>query len=208
MKKLKRIFTLILTTVMTTMLLASCGLGKTKATPEESAKYFLDMVLKGDKSNIDKIGFKEEDYTELKTNLEDSLIEGFESAGVSSDILTDEIKNTLKNNMVVGFSKVEYEVGASSIDKKVATVEVKIKGFDMNKIADQAKTKTEDNYNESMTEQQFYQENYKFVGEGFANGVLVEQPKTLTIKLNKVKQYWIPDESSSKLLMESLVVVP
>nr|WP_242964496.1 hypothetical protein [Clostridium beijerinckii] len=46
--------------MMVTIMLVCCG---TKATPEESAKIFLDLLLKDDKTNMDKIGMKEEDYS-------------------------------------------------------------------------------------------------------------------------------------------------
>lgn len=203
MKKFKRIITLLLIAVMGAVLLTSCG--KTKATPEESAKYFIDMVLKNDKSNMDKIGFTEEDYSKLRTALEENLISGFTNSGVSSNILTEDIKKGLKDNILAGFSKVEYEVGVNSTEKKVAKVEIKIKGFDVNKIAEQATVKVQDVYTEAMTQEQIFQEQYKFIGEGFANGILVEQPTTLTLTLNKVGSYWMTDENSSRGLMESLV---
>lgn len=205
MKKLKKILPLLLITVMTLMILTSCG--KPKTTPEESAKIFLNVLLKGDKTNMDKIGMKEEDYTKFRTTVENELMKGFSSVGVDSSILTDKVKTDLKNDILKGLSKLEYEVVPVSTDKDTAKVQVKIKGFDMKKITEtsQEKLKAEYAANPSMTQKEIYQSSFKLVGEGIANGIVVKEPKSVTLTLTKKDNIWLPGENDVTALMNVLI---
>ena len=117
MKNLKKNLIVMLVAIMATTMLISCGGPKTS--PEENAKIFLDIVLKDDKTNMEKIGVKEEDYTTYKKIQEDTLMGELKTSGIDSSILTDEIISNLKDNILKGMSKLEYEVIPVSTDKEL-----------------------------------------------------------------------------------------
>ena len=117
MKNLKKNIIVMFITIMATTMLISCG--SPKIAPEESAKIFLDIVLKDDKTNMEKIGMSEEDYTTSKKYQEDELMEELGTSGIDSSILTDEIITTLKANIFKGMAKLEYEVTPVSTNKNL-----------------------------------------------------------------------------------------
>jgi len=203
MKKLKRISVLLLAVMMATIMLVGCG---TKATPEESAKIFLDLLLKDDKTNMDKIGMKEKDYTEFRNSFDDGMMRGFENSGLDESILTDDIKTSFKKDIITGLTKVEYEVVSSSTDKNTAKVQVKIKGFDMQKITEngQSEIMKKVTENPSMTEQQIYTESFKLIGGSMASGILKQEPQTITITLTKEGGVWLPSEDDVVALMGAI----
>ncbi|WP_026888972.1 DUF5105 domain-containing protein [Clostridium beijerinckii] len=203
MKKLKRISVLLLAVMMATIMLVGCG---TKATPEESAKIFLDLLLKDDKTNMDKIGMKEKDYTEFRNSFDDGMMRGFENSGLDESILTDDIKTSFKKDIITGLTKIEYEVVSSSTDKNTAKVQVKIKGFDMQKITEngQSEIMKKVTENPSMTKQQIYTESFKLIGGSMASGILKQEPQTITITLTKEGGVWLPSEDDVVALMGAI----
>jgi len=205
MRNLKKVFVVFLVTMMASTMLVSCGGPKTS--PEESAKIFLDVVLKDDKSNMDKIGLKEENYTNFKKEKEDSIMNGFEALGVDSSILTDEIKTNYKNDILKGIASISYEVAPVSSDKNTASVQVKIKVIDMAKIsADcQAKIIEEVTTNPTMTEKEVYKETFKLMGAAIASGTVKQEPKTVTMTLTNQDNVWIPNENDIKTIMAAVM---
>lgn len=203
MKKIKRISTILLAVMMVTIMLVGCG---TKATPEESAKIFLDLLLKDDKTNMDKIGMKEEDYTEFRSSFDDGMMMALGNSGLDESILTDDIKNSFKKDIITGLTKVEYEVVSASTDKDTSKVQVKIKGFDMKKITEngQSEIMKKVTENPSMTEQQIYTEAFKLIGGSMASGILKEEPQTVTITLTKKGGAWLPGEDDVVTLMKAI----
>jgi len=178
-------------------MLISCE--KEKATPQESAKIFLDVTFKNDKTNIDKIGLTEKDYASFRKEIEDGIMQGIAEGNTDSSIITDEIKNNLKADFIKGFSKIDYKVNTISTDKDTAEVEVKVRGFDMKKIIDNsmAKMKEEVNKNPSMTEKQIYQSAFKMIGEDIAKGTLVQEPKSVKLTLTKKDNVWLPESETN-----------
>lgn len=205
MKNLKKNFIVMLVTIMATTMLISCGSPKTS--PEESAKIFLDVVLKDDKTNMEKIGMSEEDYTTSKKAQEDELMEGLGASGIDSSILTDETITNLKANVFKGMAKLEYEVTPVSTDKDTAVVSIKINSFSLSEITTNGQAKiikivTE---NPSMTEEQIYQEVFKIIGEIFAEGPVKEDTTTVTVNLTKINNIWIPDANFEKDIAKVII---
>ncbi|OOM81060.1 hypothetical protein CLPUN_12200 [Clostridium puniceum] len=205
MKNLKKVFTVILVTIMTATMLVACG--EPKTSPEESTKIFLNILLKNDKTDMDKIGLKEDDYTKFRKEFEDGMTQGFSTSGVDEKVLTDEVKNNFKNDILTGLTKLEYQVTLVSKDKKTAKVEVKIKGFDVKKISDDAIAKLQEKYlaNLSMTETEMYQESFKLIGKGIADGVLTADQKTVTMTLTNENNTWIPGENDITALVTAIM---
>ena len=139
MKKMKKLLSVVLVLSLAVTMLIGCGGPKTS--PEDSAKIFLDVLLKDDKTNMEKIGMKEEDYTKFRSELESGMMEGFASTGLDESVITDEVKNQLKSDLLTGLSKLEYEVSTSTTEKDTAKVEVKIKPFDLTKVSTDAQKK-------------------------------------------------------------------
>lgn len=205
MKNFKRISVVFLTLMLSVVTLISCGGPKT--TPEESAKIILDVVIKDDKSSIDKVGITEKEYTGIRDAFENGLMKGISSAGVDENILTNEVKDKFKSDILAGLKKVKYEVKKISEDKDTAKVEVKLSGFDMEKIGKTAEDELKKKFeaNPTMTEKDIYQESFKIVGGKIADGVLVENPKTMTLTFTKENNVWMPKESELVDLMSAIV---
>lgn len=194
MKNFKKALTIILVLMMTSTILISC---QPKTSPEDTTKILLDVVLKDDKTNMSKIGMKEEDYTEFKTAEENEITQAFAMLGLSSSVLTDDIKTQFKNDYLKGLTTLTYEVTPVSTDKDTAKVNVKIKVFDMDKISrdSQSKVISEVNANPSMTEQEIYKESFKLVGDAVAAGTVKSEGKTVEINLSKKDNHWIPSSA-------------
>lgn len=205
MKKFKKFFAGILVTIMAAVILVGCG--EPKTSPEESTKIFLNILLKNDKSNMDKIGLKEEDYTEFRKEFENGMTQGFSSSGVDEKVLTEEVKTNFKNDLLNGLTKLDYKVTLVSKDKKTAKVEVKIKGFDLKKISTDAQAKLQQQYlaNPSMTQTEIYQQSFKLIGKGIADGVLTQDEKTVTMTLTNKNNTWVPSENDIVALVTTIM---
>lgn len=205
MKNLKKFFSVILISMMVATMLISCGSPKTS--PEESVKIFLDVVLKDDKTNMDKIGIDEEDYNKFKKEKEDEMMKGFEGSGLDSSILTDEIKTNLKNDILKGFTTLSYEVTPISTEKDTAKVEVKIKSFDMEKISTESQNKIIEKVtaNPSMTEKEVYKETFNLIGSAMAAGTVKQDPKTVTMTLTQQDNVWVPNDSDIEAIMSAII---
>lgn len=195
MKNSKKILAVALVTVMSVTMLISCG--KPKTSPEDTAKIYLDVVLKNDKTNMDKIGMTEDDYNTCKKNEEDAMMEKLGTSTIDSSLLTDEIKTNLKNDVLTGISKLDYEVTPVSTDKDAAKVNVKINCFKLSKItADgQEKIQEEITANPSMNQTQLMQDSFNIVGEEFAAGPEKEDTSTVEVGLTKKNNMWVPDDN-------------
>jgi len=205
MKNFKKLFAVILVTIMAATILISCG--GVKASPEESTKIYLDVILKDDKTNMDKIGATEEDYAKLKKTNEDEIMKGFENSGIDDSILTDEIKTNFKNNIFKGISSLSYEVTPVSEEKETAKVEVKIKVFDMEKISTDAQNIVLDKAttNPNITEKEIYTELFNFIGEAMAKGTVKQDSKTVPVTLTKKGNVWSPNDSDIDAIVTAII---
>lgn len=205
MKKMKKLLSVVLVLSLAVTMLIGCGGPKTS--PEDSAKIFLDVLLKDDKTNMDKIGMTEEDYTKFRSELESGMMEGFASTGLDESVITDEVKNQLKSDLLTGLSKLEYEVSTSTTEKDTAKVEVKIKPFDLTKVSTDAQKKLEADFtaNPSMTQADIFKASFKYVGEGIAAGTVKDEAKPVTFTLTKESNVWLPGENDVVALMNVIV---
>lgn len=205
MKKMKKLLSVVLVLSLAVTMLIGCGGPKTS--PEDSAKIFLDVLLKDDKTNMEKIGMTEEDYTKFRSELESGMMEGFASTGLDESVITDEVKNQLKSDLLTGLSKLEYEVSTSTTEKDTAKVEVKIKPFDLTKVSTDAQKKLEADFtaNPSMTQADIFKASFKYVGEGIAAGTVKDEAKQVTFTLTKESNVWLPGENDVVALMNVIV---
>lgn len=193
MKNLKKL-SIIVAIMMFSIGMVSCS--KPKTTPVEGTQILLDMVFKDDKSNISKIGMSEADYKEFRDELEKGYVQAF-AQDPTGNTISKEDQEKLKNAVFTGLAKIEYEVSEISQDKDTAKVEVKIKGFDLDKIISDgtAKVTAAVFANPSISEAELMKLSTDVVSEGFANGVFIEQPKSLTLDLNLENNMWVPSET-------------
>lgn len=205
MKNLKRLFALVLIALMTGIMLAACG--EPKIPPEESTQIFLNVLLKNDKANMNEIGMSEEDYAKFRKEFEDGMTKGFSSSGLDENILTEEVKTNFKNDILKGLTKLDYEVSLVSKDKKNATVEVKIKGFDLKKISQEAADKLQEEYlaNPAITQTQIYQESFRLMGKGIGDGVFAQDAQSVTMTLINKNNNWIPSENDITSLVTAIM---
>ena len=204
MKNLTKLFSMMSVVMMASIMLISCGM---KATPEESTKIYFNALLKDDKTGIDKIGMKEEDFDKIKKDDDDKIMAFFSASGLGSDVVTDDVKNTFKDNVLKGMSKADFEVTPDSTDKETAKVNVKVKVFDMDKIIKDAQDKITGEYlaNTSMSQKDVLQESFKIIGQEFADGTFKDDTKTVSITLNKKDNVWQPDDNGKAAVLNAII---
>lgn len=181
--------------------------GQSSDTVEEQTRILLDIVFKGDSSNISKIGLTQSDFYDFRSEMEDSLIKSMSQLDDNGIYITSDLKNAFKNDMLTGLNKVPYEVVSGRVENNTAKVEVNIKGFDMDKIGKMAQSKMLSDYkaNPSMTNNEIMQKTFKYIGEGIAEGNFKDQAKTVTVTLNKIYGVWVPETSDLYYIMEASV---
>lgn len=207
MKKLRKINLLILSILMINILFITCTIQR--ISPEESVKIFLDVLLKNDSSNIDKIGMTEEDYTELRNTIEDGIVEGLTGTTLKIDEITNETKTNLKNDIITGLSKLEYEVVPILRGNHSAKVQVNIKGFDMKKIVvmSQEDLKKEYESNPLMTETEAFQESFKIIGKAISKADISDKYKTITMNLSKENSIWLIEEKDVLAIINGIIEI-
>lgn len=199
MKNLKKFFTVFLITILTGTMLIGCG--GPKATAEESVKIFLNLLLKNDKKDMDKIGFTEEDYNKLVKDKEDKLMKSFAGDNVDKTVITDEVKAKFKESLVKGLSNLTYELKKTSSDSKVEKFELKLKVFDMEKIFKDAQNKvmSDINANPSIAKEEAEKKMLNYICDGIAAGTAKGEPKTISLIFTKGEKRWEPMEEYSGL---------
>ena len=55
-----------------------------------------------------------------------------------------------------------------------------------------------------MTTTDIYQESFKFVGQGIANGILTDKPQVITLKFTNSDSKWVPNDENIKIVMEAI----
>lgn len=191
MKNFKKLITVLVSILILSTIIIGCG--EPKITPEESSNIVLDIIFKGDNSKLDSVGMTQEEFEDIRTEFEDSIISGFNSTGVS---IKDETKTNLLNSLVEGMKKVEYESTTVSNDKKTATVEVKIKPLDLKKIKEEltADVKTYVSNNPGMTQSEVLDYTLNKEAELIRNGYIKEEAVSISMTLTNEGNMWIPND--------------
>lgn len=203
MKKLKKLLSVALTAAAMSLMIVGCGGPKT--TPEEAVKIQLDVMMKADKSQIDKINMTEEEFNSKRNELEESFVK---QLGGTSYNLSDEDINNIKDAFLVGLSKVSYEVEESKIDKDSATVNVKIKGIDFKAIMNNAQAKLVEKIQADPSlatdQNKAMKESFALMAEEFKNAPIVDDARDVEFKLTKEKNVWVVSDASFADLVSAL----
>ncbi len=203
MKNLKKVLSVVITIVMMSVMMLGCGGPKT--TLEESTKIALDVILKADKSQIDKIGMSEEEYNDVRNSMEESMVKQF--AGTSFNLSEDE-QNTLKDNVLEGISKISYEVGEANIEKDTANVTVKIKGINVTELTKQAQNKLMEKVNAdpalAQDQDKLIKESINVTGELFKEAPLTDDSRDVEFTLTKQDNCWTVSDASFGDLLTAL----
>lgn len=199
MKNLKKIFAVFLITVISSTMLIACGGPKVSA--EESAKIFLNVLLKNDKTNMDKIGFTEDSYNKLVQAKEDKLMKSFTGDNVDKSVITDEVKAKFKESLIKGLSNISYEIKQTSTDKKVEKFDLKLKVFDMDKIFKDAQNKAIADYtnNPNMSREEVQKKLLEYICDSIAAGTAKAETQTISLIFTKGEKTWEPMEEYSGL---------
>ena len=197
MKRSKKIITVLVSILMLTTMLIGCG--GPKITPEESTNIVLEIVFKGDNSNLDKVGVTQEEFNNIRKTMEDSMMTIIDSSGIS---LKDETKTNLLNSFLEGMKKVEYEVSTTSEDKKQAIVEVKLKGMDMTKISQDlaADVQAYASQNPQLTQEELIEYTFTKEAELIKNAPIKDEAKSINITFTNENNIWTPNESDMQKL--------
>ena len=203
MKKLKKLLSVALTAAAMSLMIVGCGGPKT--TPEDAVKIQLDVMMKADKSQIDKINMTEEEFNSKRNELEESFVK---QLGGTSYNLSDEDINNIKDAFLVGLSKVSYEVEESKIDKDSATVNVKIKGIDFKAIMNNAQAKLVEKIQADPSlatdQNKAMKESFALMAEEFKNAPIVDDARDVEFKLTKEKNVWVVSDASFADLVSAL----
>ncbi|CAG9715132.1 DUF5105 domain-containing protein [Clostridium neonatale] len=197
MKRSKKIITVLVSILMLTTMLIGCG--GPKITPEESTNIVLEIIFKGDNSNLDKVGITQEEFNDIRKSMEDSMMSVFDSSGIS---IKDETKTNLLNSFLEGMKKVEYEVSTTSEDKKQAIVEVKLKGMDMTKISQDlaADVQAYASQNPQLTQEELIEYTFTKEAELIKNAPIKDEAKSINITFTNENNIWTPNETDMQKL--------
>lgn len=195
MKNIKVSFGVIL--IFIVLVLGFISMREFNKSPEESGKIYLDVIFKGDKSNIEKVGINGEDYAALKKNKEDILMAQLQISPLACVLIDSEKYNhAFLNNITSGLSKLEYDVIPVSISNNAAKVNVKINYFELSKIMKEGQEKMSGKIKDNpyMNRTEMITETYKTVEEEFNKGPSEGNKATITVNLVKKNNLWIPDD--------------
>ena len=211
MRKLKKM-SIAIALLMVTFAVTSCSKEKTitpKATPEETAKIYLDVLLKNDASNIDKLKLSADDSEQIRAEIEKAFLAGVSDSNNKNISISEETKNNFVKDFITCLSKVEYEVAPISSEKDNARVEIKVKAFDFKKIGANSVNFAKEEYlaNQSMTDQQLTELVLKKIGSDLANGTLSATPISIEFYLTLEDDIWVPLNSDVQNLMETIFPV-
>ena len=197
MKRSTKIITVLVSILMLTTMLIGCG--GPKITPEESTNIVLEIIFKGDNSNLDKVGITQEEFNDIRKSMEDSMMSVFDSSGIS---IKDETKTNLLNSFLEGMKKVEYEVSTTSEDKKQAIVEVKLKGMDMTKISQDlaADVQAYASQNPQLTQEELIEYTFTKEAELIKNAPIKDEAKSINITFTNENNIWTPNETDMQKL--------
>lgn len=190
MINLKKVMCLTVASIMVATIGIGCGSPKVK--PEEVTKIALDVELKGDKSQIDKINMNEDEFNSKRDKAEKTLTNAL---GGTSLNLSDEDMGNFKDSILEGLGKVTYEVGEAKVDKDSATVTVNINGIDMNDVLNKA----QDTLKEEMvkdpsafaTQDSIMKKSFEVVGNAVKDPALVSEGANVDVKLTKKDNVWV-----------------
>lgn len=112
---------------------AVVGCGGPKVSPSESVTIMLDAICKGDDSKAESIGMKKEEVKEVRDMM---AKQAEDSAGQLGLDLDDETKGLIVESSFALLEKIEYTVDTKSEDGDSATIELKVKGIDIDKIGE------------------------------------------------------------------------
>lgn len=211
MKNLKKM-SVVIALLMVTFAVTSCSKEKTitpKATPEETTKIYLDVLLKNDASNIDKLGLSAEYSEQIRAKLERELVSGVSESNNKEISISEETTNNYVKDFITCLSKIEYEVAPISSEEDNARVQIKVKAFDFKKIGADSINFAKEEYlaNQSMTEQQLTELLVKKIGSDLANGTLSATPIYIEFYLTLEDDVWVPLNSDVQNLMETIFPV-
>ncbi|MDS0528355.1 DUF5105 domain-containing protein [Clostridium sp. SHJSY1] len=206
MKKIKVIGVVILILVIS-VLIFSLWRGFNHS-PEESAKIYLDVIFKADKSNIKKIGINEEDYNVLRKKEEDILMTQLQNSSLACVLSNPEkYKHIFLNNIMNGLSQLKYEVKLVSTSNDTAKITIKTNYFELREIIKEGQEKMSEKSKNmiSMTSDEMISESYKIVEEEFKKGPKEGTDATVTVCMVKKNNVWVPDENFTRDVCEIIL---
>ncbi len=203
MKKLTKILSMALVLMLSLTVMIGCG--GPKLTPDQSAKIVLDILLKGDNSQIAEIGMTQEEFEECRQKMEQSMEEAMTQTGGS--MISDESKKLLLDGILEGLTKMEYTTKLVSEEKDTATVEISIKSFDMAEIQNKLTEEVQTYYtsNPSATQSELFDFTFQKEAELMKAGTFKSEPTTITVSLSSDGKVWAPDEAAMTKIGNSLL---
>lgn len=132
--KMKNLGKKLWTMVSVAMLgIAVVGCGGPKVSASESVTIMLDAICKGDDTKVESIGLKKDEVKKVRDMMTKQAEDSASQLGVNLD---DETKALIVESTFTLLDKVEYTAETKSEDGDSATVELKVKSVDMNKISE------------------------------------------------------------------------
>lgn len=203
MKKISKVLLMIILSVVTLTMFVGCGGPKVAA--NESAQIILDILLKADNSRIGDVKMTQEQFEESRKAIEGSVAQM--PAGVQLGESSNAMQ-VLSEAILEGMTKIEYETTLVSEDKESATVELKIKGFDMDKVNAELTPLIQEYYtaNPSITETELMEYILVKEAELIKQGYIKTTPDTLTFKFTVQDNVWLPEDSNFIVKIQQAII--
>lgn len=191
------------------MAIVAAGCGGPKTTPEQAAQIYLNLMVKGDLSEVDKIGMPEEVKKKFSQQYDASMKKSaanfLKNIGVPSGYtggLPSAIKETQK--------KIEIKTQLVSKEGDRAVVNISVRTIDGEKLGGEIvgpAYKTEIDKNRFMTVDKKVDALTKIFKENLDKFTLVDEPQIFEVKfiVNKETDCWEPEDMKS--FMQQLVSV-
>ena len=202
MKKLTKILSMALVLMLSLTVMIGCG--GPKLTPDQSAKIVLDILLKGDNSQIAEIGMSQDEFDQVRKAMDDQMEALITQLGRAS--ISEDNKKVLQESFFESIKKVEYTTKLVSEEKNTATVELSIKPVDMTALATQLMDEAKNYATANPTATQ--KEASEFVIQKFAellkSAPLKSEETKIIINLSSDGKVWMPNKADFTKIGNSL----
>lgn len=194
MKKRLLFFTTIFICIISAILLIFIPLYNNS--PKLYASTYLDNILKST-NNHDK---------QNTVNIENLAFEMLKNSSLGCVLVDpDNYQQTFFNNIKDGLSNVKYNITNISKSQDIATIDVSINYFKLDKIVENGKTIFSNQYQNSyMSTDETIKTIYNIIEAEFNKGPSTQDTTTVTLHMHRQNYKWIPDPDFEITLLNAI----
>ncbi|MGL4773716.1 MAG: DUF5105 domain-containing protein [Clostridium sp.] len=200
MKRIKKVIALVLTLVMGMALMVGCGDKKTTSlTPEESIKILMDANIFAKKDEISKVGITDAQFDILTKTKNTAFKKSFmTSSKMKEGVIPDAQLDSFTSTVFEALGKSDIQIGTAKVDGKKATLDITIKGLDMNQVINNTVTDVTNvlTSNPNIKEEEYMVKFMESYEKNIKAAPLVATGKTVNITMTQKDGYWDVDSNS------------